>query len=268
MVKRYSNQDLMKIAIEEHLKCAEYPKVGVVVAKDGKILSTGFRGEMPKIHAERVALEKLKMSDRLGSTVYTTLEPCVNLHENQSTEPCADLIIASGVIEVVVGVLDPNGTIYSQGFKKLLENNISVSFFNRKLRDAVEQETFEYGDVHKVAGSGKRRVPVISSGIDIKIQFSDSDLRAISISWNNLQTAHGCVDLLSSNGAVTIAAGARKFSDITDPAVFRFPSHVARMKKDMIAIVQPEGATFCVLIKLIDLFSNDILFQWEVRNSQ
>lgn len=39
------------------------------------------------------------------------------------------------------------------------------------------------------------------------------------------------------------------------------------MKKDMIAIVQPEGATFCVLIKLIDLFDNDILFQWEVRNS-
>jgi diaminohydroxyphosphoribosylaminopyrimidine deaminase/5-amino-6-(5-phosphoribosylamino)uracil reductase len=73
---------------------------------------------------------------------------------------------------------------------------------------------------------------------------------------------------LSSNGAVTIATGARKFGDITDPTVFRFPSHFARMEKDMIAIVQPVGATFCVLIKLIDLFSDDILFQWEVRNSR
>ena len=73
LVKGYSNQDLMKIAIEEHLKCVEYPRVGVVVAKDGKILSTGFRGEVTKTHAERVALEKLEMSDRLGSTVYTTL---------------------------------------------------------------------------------------------------------------------------------------------------------------------------------------------------
>lgn len=185
----------MKIAIEEHLKCVEYPRVGVVVAKDGKILSTGFRGEVMKTHAERVAIEKLEMSDCLGSTVYTTLEPCVNLHENQATESCADLIIASGVNEVVIGVLDPNGTIYAQGYKKLLENNISVSFFNRKLRDAVEQETFEYGEVDKVIGGGKRRVPVVGSGIDIKVQFSDLDLRTINISWSTLQTAHGCVDL-------------------------------------------------------------------------
>ena len=40
------------------------------------------------------------------------------------------------------------------------------------------------------------------------------------------------------------------------------------MKKDMIAIVLPEESTFCVLIKLINLFENDILFQWEVRNVQ
>ena len=31
----YSSTDLMKIAIEEHLKCNEYPRVGAVVAKDG-----------------------------------------------------------------------------------------------------------------------------------------------------------------------------------------------------------------------------------------
>ena len=268
LTKKYSNSDLMKIAVEEHLKCTEYPKVGVVVAKDGKILSTGFRGEVPRTHAERVALEKLAMLDRIGSTVFTTLEPCVALQADQAAESCADLIIASGIREVFVGVLDPNGTIYSQGFRKLLENNISVKFFNRKLRDAVEQETFEYGVIEKVIGGGKRRVPVVGSGIDIKVQFSEADLRTIEISWRTLQTSHGCVDLSSSNGAVRIAAGARRFSDISDPTIFRFPSHFARMKKDMIAIVQPAGATFCVLIKLIDLFENDILFQWEVRNVQ
>lgn len=265
-MKIFSNQDLMMIAIEEHLKCVEYPKVGVVVAKDGKVLSTGYRGEVAKIHAERVALEKLAMADRLGSTVYTTLEPCVDLYDNQATVSCADLIVASGVNKVVIGVLDPNGTIYTQGFKKLLENNISVSFFDRRLRDAVEEETFEYGHVQKVVGGGKRRIPVVGSGINIKVQFSDADPRTIDISWNTLQTAHGSVDLSSLNGAVTIAAGARKLADITDPTVFRFSSHYARMKKEMIAIVRPEGATFCVLIKLIDIFSNDILFQWEVRN--
>ncbi|NOG73466.1 CMP deaminase [Roseicella sp. DB1501] len=268
MTKKYSNSDLMKFAVKEQLKCTEYPKVGVVVAKYGLILSTGFRGEVAKKHAERVALEKLAMTDRIGSTVFTTLEPCVALQANQATESCADLIIASGVREVFVGVLDPNGTIYSQGFRKLLENNISVKFFNRKLRDAVEQETFEYGEIEKVIGPGKRRVPVVGSGIGIKVQFSETDQRTIDISWQTLQPAHGCVDLSSSNGAVRIAAGASRFSDITAPTVFRFPSHFARMKKDMIAIVLPEGSTFCVLIKLIDLFENDILLQWEVWNVQ
>lgn len=266
MVKTYSKHDLMKLAIEEHLKCSEYPRVGALVAKDGIVLSTGYRGEVGKIHAERVALEKLKMEDRIGSTVYTTLEPCVNLHSGQAVESCSDLIISSGVSSVVIGVLDPNGTIYSQGFRKLLENNISVSFFSRKLRDAVEEETFEFGEVHRVYGSGKRRVPVVHSGIDISVQFSELDSRTIRISWNTLQPSHGCVDLTSDNGAVRVAAGAKNFSDITDPDVFRFPSHVARMRKGMISIVKPSNATFCVLIKLHGIFENDILFQWEVRN--
>lgn len=266
MAKTYSDLDLMKIAVEEHLKCTEHPKVGVVVAKDGKILSTGFRGETPKIHAERVAIEKLPVTDRIGSTVFTTLEPCVALHANQVTESCADLIIASGVREVFVGVLDPNGTIYSQGFKKLLENNVSVKFFNRKLREAIEQETFEYGVIDKVIGGGKRRVPVVGSGIKITVQFNEADQRTIDISWASLQPSHGCVDLMSSNGAVRIASGASKFNEISDPTIFRFPSHFARLKKGMIAIVQPEGSTFCVLVKLIDLFEKDILVQWEVRN--
>lgn len=266
MVKAYSKYDLMKLAIEEHLKCSEYPRVGAVVAKDGVVLSTGYRGEVRKKHAERVALEKLEMEDRIGSTIYTTLEPCVNLHADQALGSCSDLIVSSGVSSVVIGVLDPNGTIYSQGFRKLLQNNISVGFFNRKFREAVEEETFDFGEVHRVYGSGRRRVPVVHSGIDISVQFSKSDSRTIPISWNTLQPSHGCVDLTSDNGAVKVAAGTTNFSDITDPDVFRFPSHVARMRKGMIAIVKPSNATFCVLIKLLDIFDSDIFFQWEVRN--
>ena len=91
-------------------------------------------------------------------------------------------------------------------------------------------------------------------------------LRAIEFRWNTLQPNHGCVDLLGENGAVRIASGAKHFYDITDPLIFRFPSHYARMRKGMIAVVKPAKATFCVLIKLIKIYQNDILFQWEVRN--
>lgn len=265
-MKTYSPKDLMKIAIEEHLKCSEYPRVGVVIAKNGLILSTGYRGERNSFHAERIAIEKLSADDLCGSIIYTTLEPCIELQQEQRIGCCAELIIKSGIREAVIGVLDPNGTIYSQGYRKLLENKISVSFFNRELRAAVEEETFEFGNLHKLIGPGKRRIPVVLSGTILDLQFSNEDTRTIKINWSTLQPQHGIVDLLSENGAVRIAAGATNFSDITDPMVFRFPSHYARMSKGMIAIVKPNNATFCILVKLLELYENDILFQWEMRN--
>ena len=97
MQEKYSRKDLMKISIEEHLKCVEFPRVGVVIAKDGEILSTGHRGEMTNVHAERVAIEKLNSEQLAGSTLFTTLEPCVSLQHDQLIESCADLIIKSGI---------------------------------------------------------------------------------------------------------------------------------------------------------------------------
>jgi len=162
--------------------------------------------------------------------------------------------------------LYPNGTIYSQGYKELLKNNISVSFFNRRLRPAIEEETFEYGDFSVIYGHGKRRIPVLSSDTSLDINFSKTDNRTIKIRWTTLQFNHGMVDLISDKGSVRVASGATNFEDITDPLVFRFPSHYARMSTDAIAIVKPPGATFCVLIKLLAIYEADILFQWEVRN--
>lgn len=256
----------MKIAIEEHLKCTEFPRVGAVIAKSGIILSTGYRGEREGIHAERAAIEKLTHEELQDATLYTTLEPCISVQENQSVDSCTDLIIKSGITETIIGVLDPNGTIYSQGYKKLLENKINVSFFNRKLREAVEEETFEYDEIHRIIGPGKRRIPVLYGGTSLDVQFSETDNRTFQIQWNNLQPSHGCVDLLSANGAVRVASGATEFSHITDPMIFRFPCHFARMKKGMIAIVRPSNATFCLLVKLMELYENDILFHWEMRN--
>jgi diaminohydroxyphosphoribosylaminopyrimidine deaminase / 5-amino-6-(5-phosphoribosylamino)uracil reductase len=54
---KYSHTDFMKMAIEEHLKCSEFPRVGAAIVKDGNLLSTRYRGEIKGIHAERVAIE-------------------------------------------------------------------------------------------------------------------------------------------------------------------------------------------------------------------
>jgi len=256
----------MKIAVEEHLKCTVFPRVGAAISKNGELLSTGYRGEIVGRHAERVAIEKLIGKELKGSTLFTTLEPCVNIHPEQ-LKSCAELIVDSNISEVVIGVLDPNGSIYSQGFRKLLDNQISVSFFNRKLRAAVEEETFEYGLFDRIFGGCKRRIPVIQSGTNLTVQFSKDDNRSIEFKFSTLQLVHNCVDLSAANGAVREAAGATKFGDITDPMVFRFPSHVSRMKRGTISIVQPAGATFFVLIKVLELYENDILFKCEVRNT-
>jgi diaminohydroxyphosphoribosylaminopyrimidine deaminase/5-amino-6-(5-phosphoribosylamino)uracil reductase len=58
----------MKIAIEEHLKCSEFPQVGAVIVKDGMLLSTGHRGERQGIHAEKIAIEKLVTEELQDST--------------------------------------------------------------------------------------------------------------------------------------------------------------------------------------------------------
>ena len=65
------------------------PMVGVAVAKDGNLLAVAHRGEIPKNHAEYVALE-LKLRDAVlaGASVYTTLEPCTK--RNHPKIPCAE----------------------------------------------------------------------------------------------------------------------------------------------------------------------------------
>lgn len=268
MIKNYSRSDLMKLAIKEHLKCTDFPRVGVIIAKNGELLATGFRGETKNVHAERVAIRKLTSDLVQGATVFTTLEPCVELNEGQEVKSCAQLLIDSGVNEVVIGVLDPNGTIYSKGYAKLIENNINVTFFNKKLREAVEEKTFDSVDIHKIFGNGKIRVPVIYSGNKMEVQFSGNDKRIINIRWSTLQFNHGCVDLSSSNDAVRIASGAKSFEDVSDPMVFRFASHCQRLIKGMIAIVKPDNSTFHVLIQLVEVFENDIIFKWQVRNDR
>lgn len=58
-----------------------HPYVGAAIVKDGKIISTGFRGETGEgRHAEFCALKKVNEDvdnvDLRGCTVYTTLERC------------------------------------------------------------------------------------------------------------------------------------------------------------------------------------------------
>jgi diaminohydroxyphosphoribosylaminopyrimidine deaminase / 5-amino-6-(5-phosphoribosylamino)uracil reductase len=81
------------------------PTVGaVVVAPDGMTLGEGVTEPAGGRHAEIVALDAAGDGAR-GATLHVTMEPCAH---HGRTPPCADRIVAAGIVRVVAGCSDPN----------------------------------------------------------------------------------------------------------------------------------------------------------------
>ncbi|GGF04351.1 bifunctional diaminohydroxyphosphoribosylaminopyrimidine deaminase/5-amino-6-(5-phosphoribosylamino)uracil reductase RibD [Hymenobacter cavernae] len=100
------------------------PVVGCVVTHNGRIIGEGWHRQYGGPHAEVNALASVTdESLLLESRVYVTLEPCSH---HGKTPPCADLLIAKKVKEVVVCNLDPNPLVAGQGLEKLRAAGIHV----------------------------------------------------------------------------------------------------------------------------------------------
>ncbi|HEY5824526.1 MAG TPA: bifunctional diaminohydroxyphosphoribosylaminopyrimidine deaminase/5-amino-6-(5-phosphoribosylamino)uracil reductase RibD, partial [Cyclobacteriaceae bacterium] len=100
------------------------PRVGAVVAHDGKILGEGWHKKYGEAHAEVNAILSVKDHSLLKeSTVYVNLEPCSHFGR---TPPCADLLIRHQVKKVVICNVDPNPLVAGQGINKLRDAGIEV----------------------------------------------------------------------------------------------------------------------------------------------
>jgi pyrimidine deaminase RibD-like protein len=120
-----------------------HPWVGAVVVKDGKVLGTAHRGEVPGNHAEFVALERNLADVAVAeATVYTTLEPCTT--RNPPKIPCVDGLIERRVARVVIGILDPDERIRGKGQRKLSNAGIETSLFPHDLAMEVEELNREF----------------------------------------------------------------------------------------------------------------------------
>jgi diaminohydroxyphosphoribosylaminopyrimidine deaminase/5-amino-6-(5-phosphoribosylamino)uracil reductase len=95
--------------------------VGAVVVSGGEVVAEGWHARLGEAHAEAMAL-RLAGDRARGSTLYVTLEPCVH---HGRTPPCADAIIAAGIVRVVIAAEDPN-PVAAGGAAKLRAAGIEV----------------------------------------------------------------------------------------------------------------------------------------------
>ncbi|MEO0067535.1 MAG: bifunctional diaminohydroxyphosphoribosylaminopyrimidine deaminase/5-amino-6-(5-phosphoribosylamino)uracil reductase RibD [candidate division WOR-3 bacterium] len=125
---KWSDADrrFMMAALEEAFKgcglVSPNPMVGAVLVKNGRIVGRGYHRRFGAPHAEVEAIRDAGREGR-GSTLYVTMEPCCF---QGKTPPCTDAILAAGVKEVKIAMIDPNPKVNGQGVKCLRRQGIKV----------------------------------------------------------------------------------------------------------------------------------------------
>ncbi len=98
------------------------PAVGAIVVKNGVVIGQGYTQPPGSWHAEVLALKQAAEEAR-GGVMYVTLEPCCY---HGRTPPCTQAIIAAGITEVHMAMLDPNPLVSGRGKDELEREGIRI----------------------------------------------------------------------------------------------------------------------------------------------
>lgn len=117
----------MALALARRASGMTYPNpmVGAVVVCRNHVIGRGYHHRAGLPHAEVNAVASVSDKSLLAeSTMYVTLEPCSHYGK---TPPCTDLIVSSGIPEVVIGMRDPFGKVNGRGIDKLRSAGVKVT---------------------------------------------------------------------------------------------------------------------------------------------
>ena len=114
------------------------PYVGAVLVRKEKIVGYGYHERPGKAHAEVVALDRAGSLAR-GSTLFVTLEPCVQWGR---TPPCLGAVLRAGLARVVISSPDPNPIVFNKGIRALRAAGIDVSVGLLEDRNRNLNETY------------------------------------------------------------------------------------------------------------------------------
>ncbi len=102
--------------------CRPNPPIGCVLVKQQQVIATGYTQAPDQHHAEAMALS-LVTGQLNDVSAFVTLEPC-SFHGR--TPSCAKALIARGIQQVYVGMLDPHPKNRGRGIELLEQAGISV----------------------------------------------------------------------------------------------------------------------------------------------
>ncbi len=177
------------------------PAVGCVIVKDGRIVGRGFTQLGGRPHAETVALAGAGAAAR-GATAYVTLEPCA--HHGQ-TPPCAEALVAAGVVRVVTALQDPDPRVAGQGHAILRAAGLEVT----EGVLGAEAEALQRGFLTRVSQGRPMVTLKLAMSIDGRIATASGESR-----WITGPEARARVHAMrASHDAVLVGAGTARADD-------------------------------------------------------